>query len=311
MFDLNATLNKMGFRLLDEIGHGGYARVFTVNWDHYPERTFVAKIINIPNDFKMKGVQSYRNEIACLSELYHRNIIKIYKHFCVGKNMVIIMEHCSNGTLYDYVLKNGPLDSNTFKIVSKDCLRALAYCHENKIAHRDIKPTNILLDENHLIKLCDFGLSDPTKSQLTDAHDGSLSFVPPEFLTADKYDPKCADIWSLGITFYFLITGTMPWRSTNNKDLKSEILIRNVDVPNCNPLIRSLISSMTRADPKARLTADQLLKHSLFVNLPPLRKIKKSDSIGTNQYSLATIMYKMNKGYTCRLPYNSNHFQTT
>lgn len=311
------ALKEKGFIVRDPIGQGGFARVYTVSWDQYPGKTFVAKVISVPEDKYEKGVQSYFNEIGSLKELFHKNIIQIYKHFIIGHFMVIIMEYCKNGTIYDYVIRNGPLDLQTFRVVAKDLLETVAYCHQNRIAHRDIKPANILLDERRRLKLCDFGLSDPSKSNFVCSHDGSIAFVPPELLSNAFYDPKKADIWSLGITFFFLATGKLPWLAKTHADLRQEILNTDIDIPYEVPtLVKTLILQMIRKNPNARYSAEQLLKHTLFDTLPFLKlpqKIRKSDSNDntSKHFTLAAHFYNNNKGYTCRIQYKHSLLNTS
>lgn len=218
------------------------------------------------------------------------------------------MEYCEKGSLHNDITKNGPLDAYSFRSIAKDILSAVAYCHENMIAHRDIKPGNILLDGDNQLKLCDFGLSDPTKSRYTCLHDGSLGFAAPELIINAFYDPKKADIFSIGVTFYFLVMGKLPWISQNGKDLREEILHKEIEFPlrsNVPPTIKALIVAMTRKNPNTRPTAEALLKHEFFDHLPTLKlasKIRKSVSNGScESFSLTTHLFKVNKAYTCRL----------
>lgn len=308
--DLQQSLTEVGFEIIQEISKGGFSSVYAVSWNMYPKKTYVAKVIDVPPDHKDKGEQSYLNEIGSLCELFHKNIIQIYKHFITNGYMVIIMEFCPNGTMHDYILNNGPLDLKSFRIVAESCLQAVSYCHQNMIAHRDIKPTNILIDERNNIKLCDFGLSDPSKPTFVCQHDGSLPYAPPEVLQRAFYDPKKADIWSLGITFYFLATGKLPWCSLDPNGIRREILMRDIEIPSTvNPLIKNLILPMIRIDPNTRVTADICLKNNLFIVLPPLKNIRKSDSNGdVSIKSMTQAKSRVNRGYTCRATYQRNSF---
>lgn len=87
---------------------------------------------------------------------------------------------------------------------------AISYLHENKIAHRDIKLVNILKFKGNDIKLADFGLSSFYENVLNTSC-GSPCFAAPEVLQSKEYDPKCADVWALGVVFYSLIEGSLPF----------------------------------------------------------------------------------------------------
>lgn len=311
MFDetIKEGLELNGFHIQCKIGEGGYAQVFTVSWDNYPRVTYIAKVISIQEKREQKVVNSFFTETSVLEELYHKNIITIFKHFVYKIHMFIIMEYCPNGTLQDFVLKNGPLKENLFRTVAQQCLEAISTCHQSKIAHRDLKPANILLDSNYNIKICDFGISCIRKDYLT-RQDGSLAFTAPEMLGSSPYDPMKSDIWSLGITFYFLITGGFPFSTESKSMLIEQIKSGSVYFP---PFVNQktvyLISQMVRKFPDDRPTAAQLLKSRFFnyeTPLPSLKIIKHSESgnIVTKQIERrkrGLSFHRIQYGYTSKI----------
>lgn len=310
---ISAALSSEGIHVVRLLGRGGYARVFLVNWDNYPNEEFVAKVIQLPRKYIEKARSSYVNEIISLSQLYHKHIIQIYKHFIIGELMVIIMEYCHNGTVKDAIKQNGPIQNDSFRHFAKECLEAVKFCHQNGIAHRDIKPANLLFDRNGRIKLCDFGLADPKNSDLVSRREGSLAFVPPEFFKKNAYDPKKADIWSLGITFYFIVTGTLPFELGSYDEIKTQILVKGLSFPSNIPAnIQYFISKMARKIPEERPTADHLLNSSFFDVLPALSKVHKiratmSNFDETNRIAGFSTLAKLqiSKGYTSRINLNN------
>lgn len=266
-----ATLNAHGFEPIQFIGQGGFAEVFTVKWNAYPNQTFVAKVIKMNKDYD-RLVDSYMTEINALKKLYHKNILKFFSYYRNETHMVIIMEYCSNGTLQHYVDQNGPLNEVEFKLIAKQCLEALKACHDQEIAHRDIKPSNIMIDGTHKVKLCDFGISEDHISKLS-RFDGSLAFLSPEVVEKTPYDPYKLDIWSLGVTFYYLVTGKLPWSARSKEELISAIKIGMVSYPaGVQPMIARLINIMMRKNPESRPSVNRLLDDDLFVETSKLSK---------------------------------------
>ena len=109
------------------------------------------------------------------------------------------------------------------KIIFKELISGLKYLYELNICHRDLKPQNILLDENYTIKISDFGLARlNNENNLMDTICGSPIYMAPEIMKYNKYDNK-ADIWSLGIIFYELLTGRTPFKVKNHQELPTKL----------------------------------------------------------------------------------------
>lgn len=120
---------------------------------------------------------------------------------------------------------------------NKGLLQVLGYFHSQKIAHRDIKPENIVIDSYNHVKLGNFGLYNKL-SEDESAHLkwGSLMFFSPEILAKTNYDPFKSDIYSLGITFFYLATGKYPFSSSTSKKLKELLIYGQIDL-NIDPKI--------------------------------------------------------------------------
>ena len=119
---------------------------------------------------------------------------------------------------------NRRVEENECRQIFSQIVRAVNYCHSKGICHRDIKLENILVDEWHNVKLIDFGFAASTVSnKLQNFFCGTPSYMPPEIVQKRDYDGLKADIWSLGILFYTLLSGMFPFRATNEKELYSKI----------------------------------------------------------------------------------------
>lgn len=293
------TLEENGFKVIHLIGQGGFGKVYLVNWELYPDEQFVAKFVFIPDKDRMSHKNQYINEINALSHLFHKNIIKIYRTFMVNQYMVVVMEYCVKGTVHDYIEKFGPVFESVFKRIAQETLEAVAFCHQKGVTHRDIKPSNLMIDKNDRLKLCDFGCSDPSHDNLITRQDGSLNYLSPEILTGKPYNPKKADIWALGITFYYMTCGRLPWESMTREDLKQEISVQILSFPPfVSHEVQYIIYCMTRKDPNERPSAEEIL------NLPFFREkeISRPKKI-ISRYSSAKALYQNanRKLYTCKL----------
>lgn len=265
--EIFSTLRDHGYEMVGRLAEGGFSTVYTVTWDKYPGQVFVAKVISLGNgDDEVKYI-TYINEINSLKALSHQNIIYIFNHFKTEDKLYIILEYCPYGSLMQQIYKNGPLSAHEFKRVAKQCLIAINCCHQNGIVHLDLKPQNVLLDEDFKVKLCDFGLAGFDKQEDTTfwTDHGTYYFYSPERFESKPFDPKKADIWALGVTFYCFVTGTMPWFVNNLAELKEKISTTPPPFSSkYDDKTIQLISSMIQVDPSRRPSAEELLKFPLF-----------------------------------------------
>ncbi|CAI2361863.1 unnamed protein product [Moneuplotes crassus] len=158
---------------------------------------------------------------------FHPNIINLVESYPEGMHDYLgvteevsynVLEYCPNGSLYDFVKRNGPLGENEACFYFKQLVYAVKHLHDNNIAHCDIKPGNIFFDEYFNIKLGDFGCAFAFESKQYGVTRclGTKSYMAPEVFKASKetpYSPFIADILALGCTLYFMVTGKIPLNS--------------------------------------------------------------------------------------------------
>ena len=207
------------FEILQPLGTGGFASVLKV-CSLINQRIYAMKIINLENDDKLDletKEKYYNNEIELLKKLDHPNIVKYYKSFTENNKIYIIMEYFDNGDLQDYIkalkFEKDTKEKNKGEIwnIFYQCMLGLNYLHSTGIVHRDIKPQNIFMTKNKIIKIGDFGVSVKFKDKailkkiksLTGTVLGSPLFMAPEVLR-EKYDEKI-DIYSMGCVFYSIL----------------------------------------------------------------------------------------------------------
>ena len=246
------------------LGTGGFSTVFQVKHNSSGQ-SFAAKACKLSAQDKTKREIALK-EMHFLRSLYHPNIIKIYDILEGYDHVFMILELLAGGSSKKLVVHNHGMIYKNLISSMKQVLNAISFCHSHNIAHRDIKPDNILYDSNGRLVLSDFGLScNISHDALINDFPGSLPFKAPEILKHIEYDPFKADMWSLGVTFYYWSTGKMPWH--NDGDVKSKIIHSFFHIPNNMPsAVKEIVQSLMVPDPTKRPTADELLQLPLFKN---------------------------------------------
>lgn len=259
------TLYQHGYENLEPIGDGGFATIYKVTSRQYRE-DFAVKLIDFSLDDSSSLPASFQAEITALTNLDHTNVIKIFNYFTSETILYIILEYCPGGSLKDYINKVGFIKQPVVLQLSQQIIRALSFCHEKGIAHRDVKPANILIDKYGRAKLADFGLAQHfNKSQRISIFGGSLPYLAPEILQQRPYDPKKADVWALGVTFYEMATGNLPYNETSPEKLleliKTQILI---PPPHFSSSFAEMIKRMIEFHAHDRIKLDDLIKLPIF-----------------------------------------------
>jgi serine/threonine protein kinase len=207
------------YKLMDRLGAGGMGQVFLC--EHRRMKRLVALKI-LPVD-KLKDDDSARDrfdrEARAAAALDHPNIVRAYDSDADGKFHFLVMEFVDGASLQEVVKKHGPLDITRACHYIADAARGLQHAHEAGWVHRDIKPGNLLIDRFGTIKILDMGLArlftddtdNLTKRYEKDAVLGTADYLAPEQATHSSDVDVRADIYSLGATFYYLLTGRSPF----------------------------------------------------------------------------------------------------
>lgn len=250
---------EYGYTYIRQIGQGASSKVHLV-YSHSYNQYFALKQSKSTFRFEIC------NEFEILKQLIHPHIINLYSILEIDFKNAILFEYCSGGTLADLIKRNGPIRPPKLYKYCFQILSAVEYIHQNHIAHLDIKPSNILLDAYDRIKISDFGLSQKITSISYTEISGLNMFMPPEVWDfVEGYDRFLADIYSLGVTFYFMSQGRSPFVDSAQEDLKNQIL--NGDYPppqNCDSSFALMICQMMKIDPKERPPLSELIHQTLF-----------------------------------------------
>jgi serine/threonine protein kinase len=247
------------------IGHGGFSEVFLVSHSRF-DKEFVAKVMTFDLSELDSRRDSFESEVQALLNLHHPNIIRLYDHFHVGAQFFLILEYCPSGSLRDEIIDSDGLTLPRFIHLATEIIGAIAYCHSQNIAHRDIKPGNILLDSRRNSRLADFGLSLTTTAGRKFCHfAGSRLFTAPEIVQKRPHDPLAGDVWALGVMFSMMITGFPPWPCDCFGEIRQQAAQGSLQFARPIPKeIEDLIRRMVVVDPEGRLTMEQVHAHPFF-----------------------------------------------
>ena len=268
--NLMRVIREFGYTLMNPIGTGGTASCFLVFSEKY-NMYFVVKKMEISNK-----VICTHCELNALRTIISPHVIQMYNFKVEQDSIYLVLEYCSQGSLLDFIKKDGRLKGDKLNAICYTLLLGLKDIHDHAFAHLDIKPANILVDRYGRIKLADFGISrQQTDEKKEGQRAGTVVFMAPEIWNKKSYDPFKADIWSMGITFYFLATGKVPWRKTADKDATiKQIKSGYITYPSILPAsFQGLLRKMLTVNPENRENIDELLKSPIFSN------VKKDDCL--------------------------------
>ncbi|KAE9413738.1 hypothetical protein Angca_003659, partial [Angiostrongylus cantonensis] len=215
-------------------------------------------------------------ELDALKTLSHQNICRLYQFIDTEDKFFIIMEYCSGGEMFDYIVRKERLEESEARHFFRQLVQAMAYVHSMGYAHRDLKPENLLLTEDLHLKVIDFGLcAKPSSlSRPLDTCCGSPAYAAPELIAGKAYLGNEADIWSMGVLLYALLCGSLPFEDENMQLLYRKIARGNYSEPEwLSPSSRTLLRSMLQVNPQYRITVKQLLDHP-WINYKYSQKLK-------------------------------------
>jgi len=223
------------YRIIEKIADGGMGRIYKGirREDGVPVaiKVLLVEELSRKND-REKIIARFKREGELLTKkLKHPNIVEAFEYGEAGGEYFLVMEYIEGKTLED-ILKKGPLDFTTFKAISLQLCDTVEYIHKQGVIHRDIKPGNILVIEQHdpiRIKLCDFGLAKDQKDRRLSRisfYAGTDEYSSPQQLKDARDTDERDDIFSMGKTFYEMLTG----RTLKNEDPYLEIIKFNAGV---------------------------------------------------------------------------------
>ena len=259
------------------LGKGAFAKVI-LSLHVLTGRLVAIKTIpkkNLNTEHKRKKIEFETGILKTLSKSDY--IVKLYEKYETQKHVCIVMEYICAGDLLTYIKKRNKLNESTAKYIFKQILLALNFIHSHNIIHRDIKLDNILIDLDNNIRVCDFGVSrqiDP-KTDIMHEQCGTPAYMAPELLMGYGYTGFNADLWSAGVVLYAMLSGTVPFRGNNVKDVHLAIVRGEYqELKHVSKEAQDLLSGLLEIDPSLRYSAAKALKHPWLENVDVKNKEK-------------------------------------
>lgn len=249
-------LKRRNFELKEVLGKKEHENIYLI----YDSKT--------GKDFVLKSMAPYKfNQQAAdlMIDTEDFNVVRLYEYEMLFGRMYLVFEYCEN-SIAQFIRENCGTNKDELIRYSRLILKAVKNFHENKIAHKNLKPNNILIDKYERVRFTDFGYCCASEfDTFEDEFNKNVPFLPPEFLNISKLDPYKADVWAIGVIFFMMATGKTPWEAEIETEVKYKILKEN---PMYNLIededYAAVIKACLQTDPDLRPLIIELLEFPIF-----------------------------------------------
>jgi serine/threonine protein kinase len=272
-----------GYRFVQEIGRGGMGVVYR-GYDEKLDRDVALKVLHPHLASDATFTRQFAKEARALARLRHTNIVAVYAVQETEFGNFIAMEFVRGMSLAEHIRRNGRMPHDeTFHLFAQ-ILEALEHAHRAGVLHRDLKPGNILIAEDHEAKLTDFGLAKIQRAgatTVTHIAGGSLYYSPPEQLDGLGDVDHRGDIYSAGMTMYEAVAGTVPFEETDSDFRIREKIVRGKirppaehrpDIPSC---LNDIVMKAIAQKPERRFQSATEMRAALDLCREKCRKTPK------------------------------------
>ncbi|WP_432354924.1 Stk1 family PASTA domain-containing Ser/Thr kinase [Sporosarcina sp. A2] len=271
--------NRIGGRydIIGTIGEGGMSKVYVAH-DVILDRDVAIKVLNYDFAHEEELKRRFQREALSATSLTHPNIVNIFDVGEEGELHYLVMEYVKGLTLKRFILENGPLEPAKAIPIMLQLVAAISNAHHNGIIHRDVKPQNILMDEEGHVKITDFGIAmalTATSHTKTNSVLGTVHYLSPE-QARGRMATKKSDVYSLGIVFYELLTGKLPFSAETAvavalKHLQEETPSVRAEFPSIPQSVENIILKATAKDASHRYVSADEMYEDLRTALEPSR----------------------------------------
>ncbi|EHA8591421.1 CBL-interacting serine/threonine-protein kinase 11 [Cocos nucifera] len=250
------------------LGRGAFAKVYHAR-NVFTRQSVAIKCMSKPEVLRCGLSTNVRREIAAMRRLHHPHVIRLDEVLASRSKIYFVLEFAKGGELSARVANRRHLPEDAARRLFHQLVSAVAFCHARGVFHRDLKPQNLLLDDQGDLKISDFGLSAVVSPAAGDhlfrTSCGTLPFVAPEVISMRVYDGAKADLWSCGVILFVLTAGYLPFNDPNFTNLCRKICRGKYQCPRwTSPELRRLLARLLDTNPDTRTTVEGILADPWF-----------------------------------------------
>ncbi|KAL6295508.1 hypothetical protein ACE6H2_003650 [Prunus campanulata] len=255
IWEIDATL----LRYEKKIASGSYGDLFQGS---FCGQAVAIKVLS--TERLNETMREFTQEVYIMRKVRHKNVVQLIGACTKPPKLCIVTEFLSGGSMYDFVHKQtGALSLQSLLRVAIDVSRGMNYLHQNNIIHRDLKAANLLMDENGVVKVADFGIARvQAQSGVMTAETGTYRWMAPEVIEHKPYDHK-ADVFSFGVVLWELLTGKLPYENLTPLQAAVGVVQKGLrpTIPrHANPMLVELMERCWQQDPSLRPEFSEIVK---------------------------------------------------
>ncbi|KAH6816374.1 CBL-interacting protein kinase 7 [Perilla frutescens var. hirtella] len=251
------------------LGRGSFAKVYLGRLLDNADTEVAVKVIDKAATVDAAMEPRILREVSAMRRLHHHpNILKLHEVLATKSKIYLVMELAQGGELFAKLSRCRRFSESTARRYFQQVVSALRFCHQNGVFHRDIKPQNLLLDHNGVLKITDFGLSALSEHKidgLIRTACGTPAYTAPEVVSRKGYNGETADAWSCGVLLYVFLVGSLPFDDSNLSNMYRAMHRRSFEFPDwVSKSAKIVIYRLLDPNPNTRLSLDDLIKLSWF-----------------------------------------------
>jgi calcium/calmodulin-dependent protein kinase I len=264
---MGEQLNKH-YEIGQEIGRGRFGTVYRCFSRHTGESLAVKSIdkLLLADSYDRECVE-HESKLHRIASVGNLHVVSLHHSFEDESSIHLVLDLCSGIDILDRITSDAPIPEPETAALAKELLEAISSCHHRGVAHRDIKPDNIMFDMNGRLKLADFGsaawFGGFEGEEKMDGIVGTPYYVAPEVIAGRRYSEK-VDVWSAGVVIYMLLSGTAPFDGESAEDIFEAVLRANLRFPTrifgwVSPMAKDLLRRTLSRDVTRRFSAEEAL----------------------------------------------------
>jgi serine/threonine protein kinase len=244
------------------LGQGSFAKVYE-GYDKRLRQRVAIKVIDKRKIQEPKRRGLIQTEVNILARMKQKNIVEFYRLVEDHKRLFIVMSLCGATTVNVFCrqFQDKRLNDEQAYAIFSQIAKGVRYMHEHNVAHRDLKLTNILIDEHYSVKIIDFGFACEA-NEMHRMYCGTPSYMSPEIVEKKVYAPKPTDVWAMGVILYKLLSGEYAFGAEDHPELKQNIINVRYEIPTYfSGRVKNFLECCFEYEPNNRMTLTQMFEH--------------------------------------------------